>query len=364
MKKLTARRRRGAEAQRFLFLRKQDLRVSASLRQRYAVLVAVAFVALVWVVDTRAQSTGGDTVDAHVAAAKALAKTETTELIALCDPPAPPAPARANQPARGRGGQPPAPPDRSRWTREPLKVFDNLYYVGEKEYSAWAVVTSAGIIIIDAIYDYSVEEQVAGGLKKLGLDPANIKYVVISHAHRDHVGGAWYLQERFGAKVLMSAADWDLLQRTPGSWPKPKRDVVVTDGQTLTLGDTTLTFVATPGHTPGTISTLVPVKDAGKPHVAALWGGTGFNFTITPDRPAGYWYDAYIKSAEHFRAAAAKAGADVFLSNHPRWDGSDAKMAALAKRKPGDPHPYVVGAKSVQNYLTIASECAKAGKLR
>ena len=141
-----------------------------------------------------------DTVDAHVAAAKALAANEQTALINLCEPSASAAASRSSQPARG--AQPPAPPDRSQWTREPMKVFDNLYYVGEKEYSSWAVVTSAGIIIIDAIYDYSVEEQVAGGLKKLGLDPANIKYVVVSHAHRDHVGGAWFLQERYGARAL------------------------------------------------------------------------------------------------------------------------------------------------------------------
>ena len=156
-----------------------------------------------------------------------------------------------------------------------MKVFDNLYYVGEREYSAWAVTTSAGIIIIDPIYDYSVEEQVVGGLKKLGLDPAQIKYVVVSHAHRDHAGGAWYLQERFGARVLLTAPDWEMLERNKQNWPKPKRDMVVTDGQQLTLGDTTLTFVHTFGHTPGTMSTIVPVKDNGKPHVAALWGGTG-----------------------------------------------------------------------------------------
>ena len=53
--------------------------------------------------------------------------------------------------------------------------------------------------------------------------------------------------------------------------------MVVKDGQQLTLGDTTLTFVHTFGHTPGTMSTIVPVKDNGKPHVAALWGGTGFS---------------------------------------------------------------------------------------
>jgi metallo-beta-lactamase class B len=307
-----------------------------------------------------------DTVESHVAAANALNAATPTALINLCEPAQA---ARAAGPAR-RGGQPPAaqqpqaPPDRSRWAREPLQVFDNLYYVGEQAYSAWAITTPAGIIIIDPIYDYSVEEQVVGGLKKLGLDPAQIKYVVVSHAHRDHAGGAWYLQERFGARVLLTAPDWELLERNTQKWPKPKRDMVVTDGQQLTLGDTTLTFVHTFGHTPGTMSTIVPVKDNGKPHVAALWGGTGFNFTITPDRPASHWFDAYIASARRFREAAAKAGADVFLSNHPSWDGSNDKMARLAARKAGEPHPYVVGAKAVQNYFTIAEHCARARKLR
>jgi metallo-beta-lactamase class B len=311
-----------------------------------------------------------DTADSHVAAAKALSANNPTALINLCTPEQ----ASRAQPRRGgqgaaRGGTQPArgpqpAPDRSQWAREPMKVFDNLYYVGEREYSSWAITTSAGIIIIDPIYDYSVEEQVVGGLKKLGLDPAQIKYVVVSHAHRDHAGGAWYLQERFGARVLLTAPDWDLLERNTQSWPKPKRDMVVKDRQTLTLGDTTLTFVHTFGHTPGTMSTILPVKDNGKPHVAALWGGTGFNFTLTPERPGSYWFDAYIASAQAFREAAAKAGADVFLSNHPSWDDSNDKMARLAKRRAGDPHPYVVGAKSVQAYFTIAEHCARAGKAR
>jgi metallo-beta-lactamase class B len=311
------------------------------------------------------------TVDSHVAAAKALAATSPTPLFNLCSAEQasraqprrggqPPARGGAQQPARGQQ----APPDRSQWGREPMKVFDNLYYVGEREYSAWAVTTSAGIIIIDPIYDYSVEEQVVGGLKKLGLDPAQIKYVVVSHAHRDHAGGAWYLQERFGARVLLSGPDWDMLENNKQSWPKPKRDMVVKDRQQLTLGDTTLTFVHTFGHTPGTMSTILPVKDNGKPHVAALWGGTGFNFTLTPERPGSYWFDSYIASAQAFREAAAKAGADVFLSNHPSWDDSNDKMARLAKRRAGDPHPYVVGAKAVQSYFTIAEHCARAGKAR
>jgi metallo-beta-lactamase class B len=322
------------------------------------ILSAIIASSALAVVPLIGQTAGQDTVDAHVAAAKAAAGSEPPALLTLCNPPAPPAAAPA------RGSAPPGPPPRSSWAAEPVKVFDNLYYVGEKDYSSWAVTTSAGIIIVDAIFDYSVADQVAGGLKKLGLDPAAIKYVVISHAHRDHVGGAWYLQERFGAKVIMSAEDWALLDATRGSWPKPKHDMVATDGQQLTLGDTTLTFFMTPGHTPGTMSTLIPLKDGTQRHVAALWGGTGFNFTITPERPAAYWFDAYIKSAEHFKDAAAKARADVFLSNHPSWDGSTTKLPAVIKRRPGDPHPYVIGTDALQRYLTVAGECAKAGRLR
>jgi metallo-beta-lactamase class B len=140
--------------------------------------------------------------------------------------------------------------------------------------------------------------------------------------------------------------------------------MVVTDGQKLTLGDTTLTMYLTPGHTPGTISTIVPVRDQGRPHVAAEWGGTGFNFTITPDKPRRYWFETYASSADHFRDAVKRSGADVLFANHPNQDGSKAKLAALAKRKAGEPNPYVIGNDSVARYVTMVGECARAGLAR
>ena len=193
---------------------------------------------------------GADSVEAHVAAAKAAAGQEHTAIFnSLCAAPAPaPAPQQVQQPAT----QPQGPPDRSQWHAEPAKVFDNLYYLGQTEYSAWAVTTSDGIIVVDALFDYSVEDEIVNGLTKLGLDPTKIKYVLVSHGHSDHVGGARLLQDRFGARVIMSAADWDLVSRNTAAWPKPKHDMVATDGQRLTLGDTTLTLYLTPGHTPGT----------------------------------------------------------------------------------------------------------------
>jgi len=305
------------------------------------------------------------TADAHVAAAKAAAGSDHTAVFGdLCTAPAPaPAPA-APRPPQQAAAQPPGPPPRAQWHVEPVKVFDNLYYLGQSEYSAWAVTTSAGIIVVDALFDYSVEDEIVNGLTKLGLDPKNIKYVLVSHAHSDHLGGARLLQERFGAQVIMSAADWDLAARNTQSWPKPKRDIVATDGQKLTLGDTTLTMYLTPGHTPGTISTLIPVKDQGRPHMAAEWGGTGFNFTITPEKPRRFWFETYASSADHFRDALTKANADVLIANHPNQDGAKAKLAALAKRKAGDPNPYVIGNDSVKRYVTMVGECARAGLAR
>jgi len=152
----------------------------------------------------------------------------------------------------------------------------------------------------------------------------------------------------------MSAADYDLLDRDNPSW-KPKRDMVVTDGQQLTLGDTTLTFYITPGHTEGTISTIFPVRDGNQRHVVAEWGGTLFNFG--PIRPR---LQAYAASAERFKQLAAKAGADVILSNHTVYDGSKTKLPAVLARKPGQPNPYVVGPQLVQRYLTTVGECAQA----
>jgi len=303
----------------------------------------------------------------HVAAAKAAAGQDQTFLFnQLCTPPPASAPAPRTTPAPAAA---PGPPPRTEWHAEPAKVFDNLYFLGMTEYTAWAVTTSDGIIVIDPLFDYSVEDEVVNGLTKLGLDPGRIRYVLVSHAHTDHVGGARFLQDR-GARIVMSAADWDLVATDSGSFPKPKRDMVATDGQKLTLGDTTLTMYFTPGHTLGTISTIIPVKDGGRSHVAALWGGTNFNWRnnggaryITADKPAKFWYESYASSARRFRDIAQKAGADVLLSNHSNYDGTKAKLPALTKRTAGDAHPYVIGSASLGRFLTVAEECAKAGPL-
>ena len=305
----------------------------------------------------------------HVAAARAAAGTQWEGLAnALCSPPAT-APVPPLPPSTAPAAAPPSePPERSTWYAAPVKVFDNLYYVGMTEYSAWALTTSAGIILIDTLYDYSVEAEVVGGLQQLGLDPKTIRYAIVSHGHRDHAGGAKYLQDAFGTKIVLSAADWDLLDRTGGI--RPRRDVVATDGMELTLGEATLRLYVTPGHTLGTLSIVMPLQDHGHSHVAVTWGGTAFNWLknrdgyITPERPDAFWFEHYQASATRFAGIAAKAHADVLLSNHTLFDGSKQKLPLVRTRGAGQPNPYVVGPASVAAYLTVAGECARAGLAR
>ena len=271
----------------------------------------------------------------------------------LANPPAPRG-GGAGAARGGGGGRAGGSPARETWYAEPQRVFDNLYFVGQTEFSAWAITTTQGIILLDAIFDYSVEAEVDEGLRKLGLNPADIKYVVISHAHGDHAAGAKFLQDKYGSRVVMSEADWNLVEMQNPTW-KPRRDMEVTDGQQLTLGDTTMTMYLTPGHTEGTISTIFQVRDGGRTHTVATWGGTLFNFGRNLPR-----LQAYARSAERFRGIVQRANADVILSNHTVYDGSKMKLPAVRARGAGQPHPYVVGNRVVQSYLTTVGECAQA----
>jgi len=247
-------------------------------------------------------------------------------------------------------------PDRSLWYARPAKVFDNLYFVGTRIHSSWALTTSDGIILIDTLYNYAVEPEIVDGLKTLGLDPANVKYVLITHGHSDHDEGAALLQDRYGARVALGPGDWELIDRArsmPGG--KPKRDITVTDGQKITLGDTTVTVVLTPGHTPGAYGLIFQVKDHGRPLTVAYASGTAFSFPY--DRPH---FDVFIASQKKMAAAAAAAGATVVLSNHSAFDNAVTRVNLIPARQPGDPHPFEVGAPVVADYFTVLKECALA----
>jgi metallo-beta-lactamase class B len=301
-----------------------------------------------------AQNTA-DAIDTHLVAARNAAGFDFTGALArLCVAP-------AAVPNTLRDVAPGPAPARDTWFIDPAKVFDNLYFVGSKIHSSWALTSTEGIILIDTLWTYNSEEEIVGGLKKLGLDPAKVKYVIISHAHPDHVGGAKLMQVRYGSRIVMGGPDWDSIEKSVNGYPegKPKRDIVADDGQKITLGDTAVTIIATPGHTPGTLSMIFTVKDNGKPLTVAYSGGTAFNFPSTAAN-----FDMYIKSQSKMAAAAASANATVLMSNHSEFDSATTKIRMLASRKPGEAHPFEIGKEAVARYFIVTGECAQAERLK
>jgi metallo-beta-lactamase class B len=302
-------------------------------------------------------------IDAHIATARAAAGQDYRgSFVNLCLPSAPAGGGRGGA-GRGGGGAPQT-PDRANWYAPPFKVFDTLYWLGTRQHSSWALQTSGGIIIIDTNFDWATEPEIIEGLTKLGLNPADIKYVIISHAHGDHDQGAAELQKRYGAKVVMGGPDWESTLQRPATSAGgvPKRDIVVgPEGMKLTLGETTVEIVATPGHTPGTLSYVFPVKDQGRTVMVAYSGGTLTGAFGTD----GARWDEYIASQRKIAKAAADAAATVMLSNHSEYDGAYTKARLLlAPRQQGENHPFIVGSDGVQRYFTVMTECAMASKLR
>ncbi|WP_020659308.1 MBL fold metallo-hydrolase [Amycolatopsis benzoatilytica] len=230
----------------------------------------------------------------------------------------------------------------------PMMVFDNLAVFGVGEpisVEARAVFTSAGIVLIDSLNSPAdVQNVIAPGLRALGADPAAIRYVVVTHGHFDHFGGAQYLADTYGARVLMSPADWAYMAGTTQS-DQPRHDLDISNGQRLTLGDTTLTLHYTPGHTPGTVSPIFPVRYKGKHHTAMLWGGTKVPSDLASQR-------TYLSSIETFRLRMQQAGVDVELNNHPFCDYGLERMQQLAD-DPGAGDPFILGAGGTERFMKV-----------
>jgi metallo-beta-lactamase class B len=327
--------------------------------------VAVLLTAVLGVGVVDAQAPAPNTPDGLVTAAKrAAGQDHAGTFLRICVAPDNLA-ARGGGAGRGAANAPPPArvvPDRASWYAQPYKVFDNLYFIGTKIHSAWALTTSEGIIVIDTVFDYAVEPEMVEGLTKLGLDPRQVKYVLISHAHGDHDQGAALFQSRYGAKVVMGTADWEstLTRPATAAGGVPKRDVAVgADGFKLTLGDATVDVIATPGHTPGTLSYIFRVKDGNRTLVVAYSGGTAFNF---PRQAATF--EVYRDSQRKLADAARAAGASVLMSNHTEFDRAhDRARIAQLPRAAGEKHPYESDLATVQRYFEMTANCAEAQRL-
>ncbi|WP_416875143.1 MBL fold metallo-hydrolase [Kitasatospora sp. SC0581] len=227
----------------------------------------------------------------------------------------------------------------------PVKLFDNLVLLSAGWVSAMAVLTDDGIVLIDALTSPAdAEGVIVPGLRAVGADPAAIRHVVVTHGHADHFGGAQTLADRYGARVHMSPADWDLLARTRPA-DAPVRDLDIADGAQLTLGGTTIELHHTPGHTPGTVSPVIPVRAGGRYHSAMLWGGLNPPSTVAELR-------TLLASVHSFRAVMRRTNVEVELSNHPNDHGLE-RAEQLRRQPPGAANPFLLGGPRTQRYMAV-----------
>jgi metallo-beta-lactamase class B len=299
-----------------------------------------------------------DTVEAHLAAGKNAAggRDNTPDFYGLVT-------AICVAPLKG-AQRPDAPAPRENPNRKaaymtPMKAFDDMYWLGTPSTSSWVLISDDGYILYDTQGVYDAEDILIGGMKELGLDPAKVKYVIISHAHGGEVGGAYLFQSRYGSHIVMN--DWDMVEASVNGFPKgkPKRDIAVTDGMKITVGNRSVILYSTPGHTPGTISSIFEVHDNGRPLTIVYSGGTEFNFPN--DVPH---FDQYLASERKLASLAAAAGATIVLNNQSQFNSAFTKLRMLKDRRSGETHPLEVGTEAVARYFKIEDECAQAVRLK
>jgi metallo-beta-lactamase class B len=363
----------------------------------------VAITALLGTVHARAQAPA-DSVLAHLARARSLAGTDflSTEEI-QCNELTSDDPYRSAEKARGVA---------------PAAVFDNLYYIGTTRAAAWAVKTSEGIILVNSLPTDDVKSVLLPGLKKVGLDPADVRYVVVTDPDASEAGGARYFQDKYTAQVIMSETGWDDLafnaerggrgsgrDTTRGGSGRrggggggfgggrggfgggrggfgggrgggggsgggrgglesqahtaemPTHDQVGLDGETFTLGNETITLVVLPPHTNGGMSVIIPVTDRGTPHTAVIIGGTEIP-------PSSTGKTTYIEAMRHLQQVGDDHHVDVVFASHPFVDNGGMRVDSLHRGPRAGSISFVIGPEGFRRYTGLLDECGWVALLR
>jgi metallo-beta-lactamase class B len=233
------------------------------------------------------------------------------------------------------------------WNRpiEPITIAGNLHYVGAADVSAYLISTPAGHILVDCGFRETVP-QIEANMEKLGYHLADIRLLLISHGHTDHMGGMAELKARTGARLLAHPAEFAALQAGGAGdfafgddfrYPPVTPDEALRDGQAVSLGGTTLVAHFTPGHTRGSVSWSLTVSDGNTERrvvIAASLSAPGYQLVNNPR------YPEIVADFESSFATLRALPCDILLASHS-WDfGLHDKRAALAETAPGT-NPFV-----------------------
>jgi metallo-beta-lactamase class B len=244
----------------------------------------------------------------------------------------------------------------------PHKIIGNIYYVGTKSLASFLVTTDAGHILINTNYEESVPV-LKDSVEKLGFKFTDIKIILGSHAHADHMEGDALVKSMTGAQVMAMAEDVPALERMrPGDKPHPI-DRVLKDGEQVTLGGTTLVARLTPGHTKGCTTWTMKVPEGGRSYdvviVGSMGSNPGFQFVNNTQNPG--IADEYKRGFAVLRTLKP----DVPLASHPAMYGMKEKFERLGKGPNPfiDPSGYVVELDAVESlFLRVLAEQQRAAQ--
>ena len=233
-------------------------------------------------------------------------------------------------------------------SNEVVQVFDNVYYATTGAVGAWIIRTSAGVILWDTLNsEDEAKSIIESGMRKFGMNPSDIRLIVIGHHHRDHTGGLEYFQRMYNPTIYMGKLDWDVVLTSTGAHLRRGEDA--RDGQKVTLGDTTITLFLLPGHTPGSVSGIFAGKYQGR-MVNIL--------NLTASRFSTY---ASMAPFERIFDEAKRAKVESVVQVHPEINMlKTATIAALRSYPPVGPHPMLFAPEKAARYMDVELECGKA----
>ena len=220
----------------------------------------------------------------------------------------------------------------------PHKVIGNIYSVGTEIQGSFLVTTPEGHILVNSNFEETVP-LLRESVEKLGFRFADIRIVLGSHAHGDHMEGDARVKELTGARVMAMEQDVPALERMrPGGKAHPI-DRVLRDGDEVTLGGTTLFARHTPGHTSGNTTWLMKAQDGGRAYDVVILGGMGVTANAALVGSAGLTplAEDYIRSFKLLRSIPC----DVPLGSHTSMYNMTQKYARMGKGPSGTENPYI-----------------------